>query len=67
MTDKKDLIRIMEVYEDTTGAYEVGDVEWSIFSNELDEHLEQYGKKMLIKALKQLIKKVKARNKELKK
>lgn len=67
MTDKKDLIRIMEVYEDTTGVYEIGDIDWSLYVTELDKHLEKYGKKSLIKALKMLIKKVKQRNKELKK
>ena len=67
MTDKKDLIRIMEVFEDTTGSYEIGEVAWTIFNNDLDNHIKTYGKKDLIKALKLLIKKVKTRHKELKK
>ena len=67
MTDKKDLIRIMEVFEDTTGSYEIGEVAWAIFNNDLDNHIKTYGKKDLIKALKLLIKKVKTRHKELKK
>ena len=54
MTDKKDLIRIMEVYEDNTGTYEIGDVDWSIVMNNLDKHLKKYGKKAYLKRWRKL-------------
>lgn len=67
MTDKKDLIRIMQVYEDTTGTYEIGDVAYTIFDTELNNHLKKYGKKDLIKRIDFLKEYVIKRCKELNK
>jgi hypothetical protein len=67
MTDKNDLIRIMEVYEDTTGAYKIGEIDYCIFTNEFNDHLKKYGKKDLVKKLKCLIEYINKQDKIIKK
>jgi hypothetical protein len=66
MTDKRELIRVLEVYEDTTGAYKLGDIDYAINVDVVDRYLKTYGKKDLIKKLKFLQEYVLKKDKELK-
>jgi len=66
MTDKNELVRILEVCEDEYGYFKLGDVDCSIRVDLVRKHIDKYGSDNILKALKKLKKDINKIEKEIK-